>query len=501
MVSLCRGAGSRISVSPSSLAASQLPGTTTSQTLTIANTGTAPLTWQIAETLPIAMRVALTPEGPDAPSVPISLIVDDGVGDNAIGQTYGGQFLWFNRFTPSARRFPIHLQRVDVMFGYPGSTGGINVGELVDIYLYEDADGDPTNGATFKGSLLNQAVQAVNGTTWSTYTLPLAVTFNGPGDILIAVVNRTAGISERTFPAVLDQTPPSRQHSWIGVYSGNPGDPPVLPAPTFGLIDSFGFPGNWLVRGYGEGAAPCDNPADVPWLSVSPISGTTAVGGSTPVTVSFDSTGLAEGTYHALLCVTSDDPDTPLVEVPVTLLVGQAGRMVCHPESITIPSAGAATPYPSTITVAGLGTSVSDVKVLLYGMSHTYPDDVDILLVGPQGQNVIIMSDAGGSNDLVNVNLIFDDAAASMLPDSIQITSGTYKPTNHGTGDTFPASAPTPPTATQLAVFNGTNPNSVWQIFVVDDNSGDEGNISGGWCLILTTPDHRIYLPLALRNR
>ena len=80
---------------------------------------------------------------------------------------------------------------------------------------------------------------------------------------------------------------------------------------------------------------PCDNPADVPWLSVDPTSGTTAGGGVTPVTVTFDSTGLAVGAYTANLCITSNDPDagpgneTELVIVPVTLIVGEPqGAMI-----------------------------------------------------------------------------------------------------------------------------------------------------------------------------
>ncbi|MEI2688247.1 MAG: hypothetical protein V9H69_00470 [Anaerolineae bacterium] len=38
------------------------------------------------------------------------------------------------------------------MFGSStGNAGGVNVGELVDIYLYEDADGNPANGAVLQG--------------------------------------------------------------------------------------------------------------------------------------------------------------------------------------------------------------------------------------------------------------------------------------------------------------------------------------------------------------
>src|SRR6185295_14219742 len=105
---------------------------------------------------------------------------------------------------------------------------------------------------------------------------------------------------------------------------------------------------------------------------------------------------------------------------------------------INIPGNGSASPYPSKIVVAGLPSNPSKVTVTLKGLSHTYPDDLDILLVGPGGQKVILMSDAGGGNGMNNVTLTFDDAAASNLPDSSAIVSGSYKPTDFVTGDTFP---------------------------------------------------------------
>ncbi len=75
------------------------------------------------------------------------------------------------------------------------------------------------------------------------------------------------------------------------------------------------------------GPAVCDAPADIPWASVNPTAGTTPGGGTTPVNVTFDSTGLAIGTYTGNLCVDSNDPDpgpgngTDLVIVPVELVV------------------------------------------------------------------------------------------------------------------------------------------------------------------------------------
>ena len=66
---------------------------------------------------------------------------------------------------------------------------------------------------------------------------------------------------------------------------------------------------------------PTTLPADVPWLSESPITGTVPGGGCQEVEVTFDSTGVAPGDYQARLLIVSDDPDTPQVEVPVTMHV------------------------------------------------------------------------------------------------------------------------------------------------------------------------------------
>src|SRR5262249_62349220 len=88
------------------------------------------------------------------------------------------------------------------------------------------------------------------------------------------------------------------------------------------------------------------------------------------------------------------------------------------------PGATAATPYPSPITVSGLG-AITDVNVTLSGLTHTFPDDVDVLLVGPSGQSTILMADSGGSAGVNGVNLTFGDAAAASRPDNSAISSGT----------------------------------------------------------------------------
>ena len=159
----------------------------------------------------------------------------------------------------------------------------------------------------------------------------------------------------------------------------------------------------------------------------------------------------------------------------------------------------AASIYPSTISVSGQPT-VTKITASVFGLSHTFADDVDILLVGPTGKTCLLMSDCGGSDFVANVNLTFDDSFPS-LPDDSQIFSGTYKPTQGiicgsggsncvpGCGDptkcanSWPSPAPSLPYLTTLSVFNGTNPNGTWQLYVIDDSFGDYGSISGGWSL------------------
>jgi subtilisin-like proprotein convertase family protein len=145
--------------------------------------------------------------------------------------------------------------------------------------------------------------------------------------------------------------------------------------------------------------------------------------------------------------------------------------------SITIPDSGIGSPYPSQINVGGLPQAIRKMRVTLF-LNHTFPDDVDLLLVGPGGQNAIIMSDAGGEAPAPNFVLAIDDAAVNSLPDNGPLVNGTFKPTNIGAGDAFPAPAPAPTGTSVLSVFDSVNPNGLWKLYVVDDSGGDNGSIS-----------------------
>jgi subtilisin-like proprotein convertase family protein len=150
-----------------------------------------------------------------------------------------------------------------------------------------------------------------------------------------------------------------------------------------------------------------------------------------------------------------------------------------------------ADPYPSAITVSGLGSSISDVNVTISGLSHQFPEDVGLLLVSPAGQSTILMTDSGGEGEVSGIDLIFDDAASGGVPDEGPLTSGTYQPSvgttpaesqNCAAPASFPAPAPASPYGSSLSVFNGTNPNGEWNLYVIDDTSVGAGSITG-WSL------------------
>jgi len=154
----------------------------------------------------------------------------------------------------------------------------------------------------------------------------------------------------------------------------------------------------------------------------------------------------------------------------------------CNTNAISVPSVGAAPPYPSSVSVA-TGPIVCSLTVSLNGVTHGFPDDIDVLLSAPDGKNAIVLSDVGGGTPGPSgVNLTLDDAAASPLPDAGPLLSGTFKPTNVGTGDTFAAPAPGPLGGSALSVFDATNPNGTWSLWVMDDAFGNLGSLSS-WCL------------------
>lgn len=207
---------------------------------------------------------ATTPPLPPPAAFPVQLVVDDDVPDGSLGvsgQT-ARQFLWFNRFSPGAA---FALEQIWVLFPAEPTMA---IGDAIDLVVYEDADGDPQNGATLLATFA-RTVQAVDGNTFSVYDLTPPVALSGD-DVLIGVVPRfiVSGVDPPVLPASFDTTA-SQGRSWLAVWSGDPPDPAQLtPAPDllFSPVDVI-LPANWLVRGFGDFLTPVGPVEPIPSLS------------------------------------------------------------------------------------------------------------------------------------------------------------------------------------------------------------------------------------------
>lgn len=187
---------------------------------------------------------------PPIPDADVQLILDDDSveGDFGVGGATSQQFLWFNRFSPGAN-LPIRLNEIWVLFP---AGANMTVGADIDLVVYHDPDGDPSNGADFV-TKIDETIQSVDGDTFSVYTLATPLEFHDFGDILIGVVNRfvVSGVTSSTRPATMDTTA-SQGRSWLAVWASDPADPPVLPADSiYQTIDGF-VPGNWMIRAFGD---------------------------------------------------------------------------------------------------------------------------------------------------------------------------------------------------------------------------------------------------------
>ena len=133
-------------------------------------------------------------------------------------------------------------------------------------------------------------------------------------------------------------------------------------------------------------------------------------------------------------------------------------------DSATPPTAAA--PYPSTITVSGEKPIVTAISVRVRAFTHPFPEEVDLLLVGPSGQSVLLMSDLGDEPE-TNEDFTVSDAA----PGPGTAVGGSFRPTDLddevGDLDDFPAPAPPGPHGSSLGALvaptaNGTCVSTRW---------------------------------------
>ena len=310
-----------IAVDPVSLSSTQFADQTVDKTLTISNTGVKDLTWELYEDS--LMNNTITADWLDNfDAYTLGTIQGQG-GWKGWANDPAGAGIVANAMAVSAPNSQAIFGAADSVHEYSGYTTGF--------WSYKAMQYIPLDftGETFF-ILLNSYDDAGTNLNWS-----VQVSFNGATN---TVLNN--GITGGTLPMVKGQ--------WVEVrvdidlindaqsfyYNGNllytaswTDENTGGGALNIGAVDLFASGASVVY--YDDMALVVDLPdvcqlaGDIPWFSVTPITGTTLGGASTPVTATFDSTGMVAGTYTSTLCVASNDQTNPLVQVPLTLTVAE----------------------------------------------------------------------------------------------------------------------------------------------------------------------------------
>ncbi len=158
------------------------------------------------------------------------------------------EYIWFTEHDVSGEDFPLEITSLSV---YTFNTNCEN--EFVDLYLYEDQDGSPLNGANpiceAKGVMTRFAFFSEAGATEIGSSNPCCVAQTQT--LLVASVNRTCqGVNMQA--AALDRSS-SAGNSYFRTTSGlREADPPILNSSSgLNRIDDVGLAGNWMLRAAG----------------------------------------------------------------------------------------------------------------------------------------------------------------------------------------------------------------------------------------------------------
>jgi uncharacterized repeat protein (TIGR01451 family) len=321
------------------------------------------------------------------------------------------------------------------------------------------------------------------------------------GAVLLAVVPPQLGLYTNVASVATASSDPNTNNNsaTLVITAANPA-PNIIPAGTVLLIESYNppngtvDPGETVTVSFGmtnAGTAATSNmfATLVASNGVTPLSGAIAYGRMAPGDPAkfnvFSFSAPATNTGVLSVVFQLQDGSTSLGTAIYNFNL-PATNAFANTSGMAIPDSGPALPYPSSINVSGLTGVVEKVTVTLSNLSHQFPNDLEMLLVGPDGRDALLMTSAGGAQSITNITLTFDDAAASMVSRNGPIVSGTYKLSDYSLVAPFPGPAPATPYGSALAAFNASNPNGIWSLYVLDDSPGDSGSM-GGWSLSISS--------------
>ena len=308
-----------IAVTPADLAITLSTGLTTTRSITVANVGQVPLNWSATE-VPAVTWLSATPlNGAVAPDA--QQLITASLTANALS---GGAYTTTLRFISDD---PDHSQ-IDVPITLTVLAPSITVTPAsLSITL--------TTGLTTTRSItvanvgqapLNWSATEVPAVTWLSAT-PLNGTLAPTTQQLITVSLTANALSGGAYMTTLRFTSDDPGHPQIDVpITLTVLAPHLEVTPTaIALTLTPGLSATQALTITNSGSANLAwNIALTPtvaWLTVAPSGGALVPGVSTTSVMTFDTSGLSGGVYTTTLHLTSDDPDRPQLDVPITLNV------------------------------------------------------------------------------------------------------------------------------------------------------------------------------------
>ncbi len=215
---------------------------------------------------------------------------------------------------------------------------------------------------------------------------------------------------------------------------------------------------------------------DVPWLSEAPVTQTLAPGAHVDIAVTYDSTGLSAGTYHAQLKFANDTPYT-VANVPVTLTVLPSLAVATSANALTGP-APLLTSFTSNVLYGtspytydwnfGDGTPHSDAANPSHRFTApgTYPVTLQVHDSGsPSHVPPLPVQNASDTH----LSVVVTAGLVDRIPYSVTPTKITT--TNHGTDATVTWDATNCPSANYHIIYGMGSGLAAW-------------SVSGGKCAI-----------------
>jgi hypothetical protein len=174
-----------------------------------------------------------------------------------------------------------------------------------------------------------------------------------------------------------------------------------------------GYPNDFTISNIGTGPLNYAVTNTLPWITFGGVTGLIAPGGADNITLNVNTTGILPGLYIDSASVTSNDPDTPLINRPIIRIrvtQNQVPDIRITPDSLYHEQdSGTTVSYLSDFTIANIG-----LAQLTYSIGNTR---AWITFAGATG------SIAPGGSDAIDINVNTSGITAGIYFDLVTITS------------------------------------------------------------------------------